>query len=90
MQLSVVKRPLEWYIQKYKQRDKIIIMAYKSGHYTQNEIGEYFSVSHTTVSRVVRQADVQLETWNRISSLVIKLTEINILMPIDLRTAHMC
>ncbi len=62
VQLSVVKRPLEWYTQKYKQRDKIIIMAYKSGHYTQNEIGEYFSISHTTVSRVVRQADVQLET----------------------------
>ena len=60
VQLSVVKRPLEWYTQKYKQRDKIIIMAYKSGHYTQNEIGEYFSISHTTVSRMVRQADVQL------------------------------
>ena len=37
-------------------------MAYKSGHYTQFEIGEYFGISHTTVSRVVRQADVQMET----------------------------
>ena len=44
------------------ERDKTIIMAYKSGHYTQNEIGEYFGISHTTVSRVMRQADVQLET----------------------------
>ena len=67
VQLSVVKRPLEWYTQKYKQRDKIIIMAYKSGHDTQNEIGEYCGISHTTVSRMVRQADVQMETWHRIS-----------------------
>jgi len=62
VQLSVVKRPVEWYTQKYKQRDKIIIMAYKSGHDTQNEIGEHFGISHTTVSRIMRQADVQLET----------------------------
>ena len=42
--------------------DKTIIMAYKSGQYTHNEIGEHFGISHTTVSRMVRQADVQMET----------------------------
>ena len=62
VQLSIVKRPLTWYTQKYKQRNEVIIMAYKSGHYTQIEIGEYFGISHTTVSRVVRQVDVQMET----------------------------
>ena len=62
VQLSVVKRPLSWFSQKYKRRDEVIIMAYKSGHYTQEEIGEYYGISHTTVSRIVRQADVQMET----------------------------
>jgi len=62
VQLSVVKRPLSWFTKKHKQRDKVIIMAYKSGHYTQAEIGEYLGISHTTVSRVVRKADVQMET----------------------------
>lgn len=62
VQLSVVKRLLAWYTRKFKQRDKIIIMAYKSGHYTRNEISEHFGISHTTVSRVVRQVDVQMET----------------------------
>ena len=62
VQLSAVKRPLGWYTRKVKQRDKAIIAAYRSGHYTQHEIGEHFGISHTTVSRIVRQADVQMET----------------------------
>jgi len=62
VQLSIVKRSLTWYTQKYKQRDDVIVMAYKSGHYTQIEIGEYFDISHTTVSQVVRRADLQMET----------------------------
>ncbi len=61
IQLSVVKRPLAWYTRKFKQRDKVIIMTYKSGHYTQNEIGEHLGISQTTVSKVVRQVDVQME-----------------------------
>jgi len=60
--MSVVKRPFTWYTRKFKQRDKVIIMAYKSGHYTRNEISEHFGISHTTVSRVVRQVDVQIDT----------------------------
>ena len=60
--MSVVKRSFAWFTRKFKQRDKIIIMAYKSGHYTRNEIGKHFGISHTTVSRVVKQVDVQMET----------------------------
>ena len=37
-------------------------MAYKNGHYSQAETGEYFSISHTTVSWITRLADVQMET----------------------------
>ena len=62
VQLSVVKRPLAWYTRNFKQRDKIIIMAYKSGHYTRNEIGGRFDISHTAENRVVRQVDVQMKT----------------------------
>lgn len=62
IQLSMVKRPIEWYAAQYNERDTIITLVYKSGHYTQSEIAEYFGISHTTVSRVIRQADVQMET----------------------------
>ena len=61
-QLNTVKRPLAWYTSKFEQRDEAITAAYKSGHYSQREIGEHFGVSHTTVSRIVRNADVQMET----------------------------
>ena len=62
VQLSAVKKTLDWYRQKFNNRDEVIVMAYKSGHYTQVDIGEYFGISHTTVSRVIKQTDVQMET----------------------------
>ncbi len=46
------------FIRKFKQRDKIIIMAYKSRHYTQNEIGEHIGISHMSV----RNRDLDLES----------------------------
>jgi len=40
-----------------KSRDEGIIAAYRSGHYSMREIGDYFGVHYATVSRVVKKAE---------------------------------
>ena len=61
-QHSPVKRPLEWYFDHYASREQFIVMAYRSCHYSQQEIGDFLRLSHTTVSRIIRAYDVQMET----------------------------
>lgn len=34
-----------------------MVAAYRSGHYTMVEVGEYFGVSRTTVSRALKDYD---------------------------------
>ncbi len=50
---SLVK-PLSYYAEQYKERDKSMAHAYRSGHYTLEQVGEYFGVSYATVSRAVK------------------------------------
>ena len=62
VQYGPVKRPIDWYFKSYTSRDEAVVMVYRSGHYTQQDIGNYLELSHTTISRIVRAYDVQMET----------------------------
>lgn len=53
-QRSKVPRQLIDYQQKYKNRDKAIIMAYKSGGYRMKEIGDHFGLHYSRISRIIK------------------------------------
>jgi len=44
---------LDEYQKKSATRNKAIIKAYKSGGYTMKQIGEYFKVHYSVVSRII-------------------------------------
>ena len=46
-------KPLQHYDKTYKTRNEAMAKAYLSGHYTLEQVGEYFGVSYATVSRAV-------------------------------------
>jgi hypothetical protein len=48
---------LNYFIDRYKNRDKGMAQAYLSRHYTLAQVGEHFGVSYATVSRAVKQAE---------------------------------
>lgn len=50
-------KPLAYFAAKYKTRDTRMAQAYLSGHYTLEQVGDYFGVSYATVSRAVKQAE---------------------------------
>jgi len=47
-------KPLAFYKRKYASRNRAMAEAYRSGHYTLEEVGEEFGVSYATVSRAVK------------------------------------
>ncbi len=61
IQYGPVKRPIDWYFDRHNSRDQAVLIAYKSGHYTQQAIGDHLNLSHTTISGIIRAHDVQLE-----------------------------
>ncbi|MDH3603525.1 MAG: hypothetical protein OEU26_28265 [Candidatus Tectomicrobia bacterium] len=48
-------RKLSYDAARYRDRDRAMAAAYRSGTYSMREIGAYVSVSRMTVSRAVRQ-----------------------------------
>ena len=58
---SAHKRPLakslDYYERKGKNRNVAIVLAYQSGGYTMKEIGEYFGVHYSRVSRILKPAE---------------------------------
>jgi len=50
-------KPLNHFAERYKTRDESLAQAYRSGHYTLAQVGEYFGVSYATVSRAVKRAE---------------------------------
>ena len=50
-------KPIAYFAERYKTRDKRMAQAYLSGHYTLGQVGEYFGVSYATVSRAVRRIE---------------------------------
>jgi len=50
-------KPLAWYKERYAGRDECMAHAYLSGHYTLDQVGQYFDVSYATVSRAVKRME---------------------------------
>jgi putative transposase len=50
-------KPLTYFAERYKTRDERMAQAYRSGHYTLSQVGEYFNVSYATVSRAVKKVE---------------------------------
>ena len=44
-------KPLSYFSERFKDRNRAMAEAYRSGHYTLTQIGDHFSVSYATVSR---------------------------------------
>ncbi len=48
-------KPLSWFAARYGSRDECMAQAYRSGHYTLEQVGTHFGVSYATVSRAVKR-----------------------------------
>ena len=53
-------KPINFYKEKYKNRNKEMAEAYRSGHYTLAEVGDEFGASYATMSRAVKDYECQL------------------------------
>lgn len=52
-------KPLSYYEKRYAGvRNRCMAEAYRSGHYTLKQIGDYFGVSYATVSRALKEFNV--------------------------------
>ncbi len=51
-----IPKPLKFYSENYSDRNSAIISAYKSGGYSMKEVGEYFGLSYSMVSRVLKNS----------------------------------
>ncbi|MDK1025416.1 MAG: transposase [Gammaproteobacteria bacterium] len=47
-------KPMSYYAQKYAERNEAMAVAYRSGHYSLQQVGDYYGVSYATVSRAVK------------------------------------
>lgn len=47
-------KQLSYYKQKYPERNTAIAFAYHSGGYSMEEVGDYFGLHYSRVSRVIR------------------------------------
>lgn len=55
LQTRAIGKPLAEYAQKYSDRNAAIQAAFSTGDYTMKEIGEYFDLHYTSISRIVNQ-----------------------------------
>lgn len=49
-------RPLTFYAEAAKSRDEAIVRAYASGGYSMKEIGNFFGLHYSRISRIIRKA----------------------------------
>ena len=49
-----VPKPLIFFQRKYSERDIAIVKAYQSGGYSMKEIGDYFGLHYSRVSRIIK------------------------------------
>jgi hypothetical protein len=61
-------KPLSFFVDHYKNRDKGRVQAYLNGHYTLAQVGEHFGVSYATVSRTVKQAEKRKTRMSNVRS----------------------
>jgi len=50
-------KPLSYFSNRYSGRDESMAQAYRSGHYTLEQVGQHFGVSYATVSRAVKRME---------------------------------
>ncbi|MFZ1515251.1 MAG: hypothetical protein WAT21_07620 [Saprospiraceae bacterium] len=51
-----IPKPLKYYGDTIKNRNAAITCAYKSGGYSMKEVGEYFGLSYSMVSRIIKDS----------------------------------
>jgi REP element-mobilizing transposase RayT len=56
-QIQKPPQPLSYFRKKYKERNRAMAEAYRSGHYTLTQVGKAFGVSYATVSRAVKKLE---------------------------------
>jgi len=49
-----VAKPISFYEEKYSDRDTVIVKVYRSGGYSMKEIGDYFELHYSRVSRIIK------------------------------------
>lgn len=52
-------KPIQYYDKKCRHRNQAILLAFSTGRYTLKEIGEYFNLHYSTVSRIVKNQNVE-------------------------------
>ena len=52
-----VAKPISFYVDKFIDRNTAIIQAYASGAYSMKDIGEYFEIHYSRVSRIIKAKD---------------------------------
>jgi hypothetical protein len=62
-------KPLPEYVRDYPRRNEAIVAAYRSGGYTLQDIGDFFGIHYSRVSKIVQAADVTHEQGVRSSLL---------------------
>jgi len=55
-QKRAVAKPLIYYTNRYKNRDRSIVEAYSSGAYSMKQIGEHIGLHYSWVSRIIKEA----------------------------------
>jgi hypothetical protein len=51
-------KALPEYASEYLQRNDAIVAAYRSGGYTLRDIGDYFSLHYSRISKIIHAADL--------------------------------
>lgn len=52
-----VPKPLAYYDEKYRGRNKAILKAYESGGYSMKDIGDYYHLHYSRISRIIKAKD---------------------------------
>jgi len=53
---------IEYYAGRFEDRDQAIVATYHSGGYTMKEIGDYFGLHYSRVSRILKKAEAKNKT----------------------------
>ena len=56
-QARQVAKPLSYYESRSTNRDEVVYLAYQSGGYSMNEIGNYFDLHYSSVSKIIKSIE---------------------------------
>lgn len=55
-------KPISWYAEHHKDRSGAIVSAYRSGGFSMREIGDYFGLHNSTISRIISVPNAENKT----------------------------